>query len=230
MAGKGDDKKLYAKITKKYTQKTIRSRIEALFLDNLGKVVTREQIIEVAKDPETGAEPENWHQRLSELRTDAGYTILSHRDRSELSLQEYLMPHNNKRPGAGKRVLPTQETWNAVLRRANHRCEWTEGGVPCLLKEGDIDTIGGGTVTLTPDHKSPHSINPNSDPTDPKQWQALCARHQVVKKNFWDSNSGKLNYYALIQAAGKNDKLLVFKFLLEHYGYIMSKNGEIKKA
>ena len=54
---------------KKYKQKSVRARIEALFLDNVGKIVTREQIQEVAADPKTGKVPENWHQRLSELRS-----------------------------------------------------------------------------------------------------------------------------------------------------------------
>ena len=67
--------KKYAQIKGKYNQASIKKRIEALFLDNIGKVVTREQIIEVSKNPDTGKEPENWHQRLSELRTDDGYTI-----------------------------------------------------------------------------------------------------------------------------------------------------------
>jgi len=77
MAGKvNEPKKIYGKIKKKYSQKSIKQRIEALFLDNIGKVITREQILEVATDPETKKQPENWHQRLSELRTDDGYTIL----------------------------------------------------------------------------------------------------------------------------------------------------------
>ena len=45
-------------IAKKYTQKSIRERIEAFFLDNIGKVITREQIIEVSTDPKTGKQPE----------------------------------------------------------------------------------------------------------------------------------------------------------------------------
>lgn len=57
-----------------YLQSSIQARIEAFFLDNLGKVATREQLIEVATDPRTGKSPENWHQRLSELRIDKGYT------------------------------------------------------------------------------------------------------------------------------------------------------------
>ena len=37
-----------------YPQKSILGRIEAFFLDNIGRVVTRAQILEVAKDPHTG--------------------------------------------------------------------------------------------------------------------------------------------------------------------------------
>ena len=71
-----------------YRQKSIRARIEAFFLDNLGKVATREQWINVATDPATSRVPENWHQRLSELRTDRGYTILSWRNRGDLRVSK----------------------------------------------------------------------------------------------------------------------------------------------
>ena len=38
MAKKSEtQKKIYGKIKKKYTQKSIKQRIEALFLDNIGK-------------------------------------------------------------------------------------------------------------------------------------------------------------------------------------------------
>jgi len=86
-------RKLYGKPKGPYRQKSVKKRIEAIFLDNLGKVLTREQIIEAATDPDSGRQPENWHQRLSELRTDDGYTILSWRNRGDLKVQEYLMPH-----------------------------------------------------------------------------------------------------------------------------------------
>src|SRR5262249_28382326 len=142
---------------------------------------TRDQILEVAKDPSTGREPENWHQRLSELRTESGYTILSWRNRGDLRVQEYLMPHPDRRASAGRRVKPTDATWRAVLERAGYKCEWAEAGQKCALRDGDPDPIGGGRAKLTPDHKAPHSMNPNSDPEDPAQWQVLCGRHQVVK-------------------------------------------------
>lgn len=208
----------YAQVRKKYAQNSISARLEACFLDNLGKILTREQLLEVAKDPITGVEPENWHQRLSELRTDAGYTILSKRDRAFLKVGEYLMLSGKKREGAGRRVMPTKGTWAQVLKRAKNKCEWADGGEVCGLAEGEIDPIGGGTVKLTPDHKSPHSVDRNSDPDDPSQWQALCGRHQVVKKNFWDSNSGKINTIAVLQALPLREKKAALQFLLEYFG------------
>lgn len=207
----------YSTDTSEYLQGSVRKRIEALFLNNLGLIVTGDQIREAAKNPKTGIVPENWHQRLSELRTDHGYTILSKRDRRDLKPSEYVMPHTNKRKIAAKRVRPTNATWKRILNRANNCCEWKEDGQACGLAEGALDPIGGGTVKLTPDHTTPHSINPNSDPSDEAQWQALCGRHQVMKKNFWDGASGKINVLAILQAAGVKQKREALEFLQQYF-------------
>jgi hypothetical protein len=219
----------YGKVRRKYGQPSVKKRIEALFLDNVGKILSRKQILQAAKDPTTRAEPENWHQRLSELRTDDGYTILSWRNRGDLKVQEYLMPHTTKRQHAGRRVRPSDNTWIAILKRANYCCEWSEAGTTCGLKEGEVDPVGGGRVKLTPDHRRPHAVDPKVDQNDPNQWQALCGRHQVVKKHYWDSLTGKLNTYAVVQAAAAAEKKLVFQFLLEYFGCEMSQDGNIKR-
>ena len=211
--------KIFSQDNSKYTQKSVSKRIEAIFLNNVGLVLSREQLIQAAKDPITGKEPENWHQRLSELRTDKGYTILSSRDWKELSPQEYVMPHINRREIAGRRVLPTNECWTDVLLRAGNCCEWVEDGQHCGLVDGGIDPIGGGTVKLTPDHVTPHSVNPNTDTTDIKQWQALCGRHQVMKKNYWDSGTGKINIQGILQSIGVKEKQEALKILLQYFGY-----------
>lgn len=210
--------KIYSSDRSNYSQKTVRQRLEAFFLANVGLVVTREQIVAAARDPVTGREPENWHQRLSELRTDHGYTILSWRDWKDLKPQEYVLASAEKREIAGKRVAPTSPTWNKVLERAGHCCEWQENGQRCGLAAGAIDPIGGGTVKLTPDHLTPHSVDPNSDPTDPAHWQALCGRHQVMKKNFWDSQTGKMNVIAILQCASAAQKREAFEFLKRYFG------------
>lgn len=203
---------------KKYNQRSIRDRIEAFLLDNVGKVVTRQQIQAVAADPKTGTVPENWHQRLSELRTDAGYTIQSWRDSADLKMSQYRLVSAEKRTTAGQRVKIAPATWKAVLERAEQACEWSDGGVKCRLKQGDIDPVGGGAVKLTADHKTPHSANPQADAHDPDAWQALCGRHQVVKKNFWDHGSGKLNVYAIVQCAPQSVKREIYEFLRAYFG------------
>jgi hypothetical protein len=174
--------------------------------------------MEVATDPRTGRTPENWHQRLSELRTDTGYTILSWRNRGDLRISEYLMPTAERRATANRRVRPTPETWVRVLEAHSYRCAWSEGQTVCGMRDGELDPVGGGKVRLTPDHKQPHSINPAADPDDPTQWQPLCGRHQVVKKNYWDHETGSLNVYAIVQAASESEKRLVYEFLKEYFG------------
>lgn len=198
-------------------QNSVRARIEAFFLDNIGKVATREQIIEVATNPRTGVQPENWHQRLSELRIDYGYTILSWRNRGDLKVSEYLMPTDEKRDSTARRIRPTASAWRGALEAADFRCTWIDDGQSCGLRQGDIDPIGGGTVRLTPDHKQPHSLNPDIDPVDSSKWQPLCGRHQVMKKNYWDDETGWLNVIAIVQSASEAEKRRVFNFLSAYF-------------
>ena len=200
-----------------YNQRSVKARIEAFFLDNLGKVATREQIIEVATDPSTRRQPENWHQRLSELRTDSGYTILSWRNRGDLRVSEYMMPSAERRSRASGRVRPTAQVWEEVLQAASYRCEWNADGQLCGLRQGDIDPVGGGTVRLTPDHKLPHSLDPDADPQDIAKWQPLCGRHQVMKRNYWDDETGWLNVLAIVQSASEEQKRQVLDFLTEYF-------------
>ncbi len=201
-----------------YAGRSVRQRIEQFFLDNLGRVATRDQIREAAQDPRTGRIPENWHQRLSELRTDFGYTILSWRNRGVLGIMEYMMPHAERRSVPTERVRPSASTWKSLLKRAGNACEWEEApGVRCGLREGAIDPVGGGTVHLTPDHLTPHGVDPASDSRDPSHWRALCGRHQVIKKNFWDDRTGRLNVYAIVQAASRKDKRRVYEFLKRYF-------------
>lgn len=46
--------KIYSADTSRYDQKSVSARLEALFLNNVGLVVTREQIIAAARNPLTG--------------------------------------------------------------------------------------------------------------------------------------------------------------------------------
>lgn len=128
------------------------------------------------------------------------------------------MPTAETRPIAARRVRISGKAWQALLERAGYACEWNDSGILCGLRSGEVDPIGGGTVSLTPDHKTPHAINPQADPDNPEKWQALCGRHQVVKKNYWDDSTGWLNVYAIVQAASDREKREVFEFLKKYFG------------
>jgi hypothetical protein len=166
-----------------YLQGSIKGRILAFLLDNVGKIVTGEQLAQVATLPGASHPPPRWHQRVYELRADHGYNILTQRDDRRLGVSEYVLQSAEPQPRGGRRVRPTPATWLAVLTRAGNACEWIHDGRPCGLREGDTDPITGGTVHLTPDHRRPHAEDPATDPSSPDAWQALCARHQVMKKN-----------------------------------------------
>lgn len=217
-AGQGGAGLEPAEIKGPYHQSAIRGRLRAFFLDDVGRVATRAQLLRVASDPVTGQEPENWHQRLSELRTDEGYDILTYRDLAELKPGEYVLASAERCPTASRRLQCAPRTWQAVLERANHKCEWNDGGVRCGLRDGDTDPVGGETVRLTPDHRTPHQVDPRADPLDLDRWQALCGRHQVMKKNYWDHTTGWLNVYAIVQSASREDKKRVYEFLKRYFG------------
>lgn len=210
--------KIYSTDNSNYSQKSVSGRIEAFFLNNVGKVVTGAQIARVATDPVDGLPRENWHQRVSELRTDKGYTILTNRDAPWLSPSEYLMVDTVRREIAARRVGPSKACWKSVLENAGNCCQWVEDGHVCRLASGHLDPIGGGTVKLTPDHMTPHSLDPAADPNDPTKWQALCGRHQVMKKNFWDSSTGKFNLQGILQSVGRQEKLTAYNLLKSYFG------------
>ncbi|WP_132696854.1 hypothetical protein [Rhodovulum steppense] len=83
---------------------------------------------------------------------------------------------------------------------------------------GAIDPVGGGTVVLTADHKSPHSLPDGKWTGTLDDWQTLCARHQQEKKNFIDDVTGRKNLREMVRAAGKSVKLQIYADLKAYFG------------
>lgn len=192
----------------------VRGRIRDFLIKNVGKVVTREQIQRAARDPETGKEPENWHQRLSELRVDEGYDILSWRDRENLKPGQYLLESATPKRVPKPREYLTSDEKAKLLERDGHQCQWPG----CSLRAGDVDPVGGGTVVLTADHQSPHSLPDGQWTGTLDDWQTLCARHQQEKKNFIDDRTGRKNLRELVRAAGREEKRQIFEDLKAYFG------------
>ena len=194
-----------------YSQSSARLRIEAFFIDNVGLIVTREHLVQVASCPVSGQHRENWHQRLSELRNNFGYTILSWRDNKTLKPGEYVMPTLDRRTCTVRKAAGA--SIKAALMAISPVCQF-EG---CGLAEGDSDPIGGGTVRLQCDHKSGHAFPDSSRPACLDDWQLLCGRHNVLKKNFWDDKTGKSNVVGILQASSEKEKQLALQFLQSYF-------------
>ena len=47
-----------------------------------------------------------------------------------------------------------------------------------------------------------------------------------MKKNFWDDSTGKINVYAIVQAANEQEKQIVFSFLVDYFGYQINDQPE----
>ena len=77
-----------------------------------------------------------------------------------------------------------------LLTHARHSCEWREDGQSCGLHEGAIDPIGGGTVKLTPDHVTPHAVDPDSDPGIRNSGKR-CAADASYEEKFLGRSNGK---------------------------------------
>lgn len=190
-----------------------RTRIRDFLIENVGIVVTREQIQEAARNPDTKKVPENWHQRMSELRVDEGYDVLSWRDRAALKPGQYLLESATPMRVPKPRTYLSADERQQVFLRDGQMCQWPG----CGLTAGIIDPVGGGTVVLTADHRTPLSLADGVWTGTLDDWQTLCARHQQEKKNFIDDRTGRKNIRELVRAAGKEEKLLIYADLKAYF-------------
>lgn len=92
-----------------------RGKLRAHFLANIGRVMDSEELRTVADNQS------EWARRVRELRTEEGYLILTHNDRSELKPGQYLLENPKPKP-AFERVI-SKETRAYVLDRNGFTCQ-----------------------------------------------------------------------------------------------------------
>lgn len=92
-----------------------RARLRQHFLQNLGRVMDTEELRDVA-----GGISE-WARRVRELRTEEGYQILTHNDRSDLKPGQYLLLTPKPEPAFERAI--SKETRAFVLDRNGFTCQ-----------------------------------------------------------------------------------------------------------
>jgi len=92
-----------------------RGKLRAHFLGNIGRVMDSEELRVVADNQS------EWARRVRELRTEEGYQILTHNDRSELKPGQYLLENPKPKPAFERTI--SKETRAFVLDRNGFTCQ-----------------------------------------------------------------------------------------------------------
>lgn len=92
-----------------------RGKLRAYFLANIGRVMDSEELRAVADNQS------EWARRIRELRTEEGYLILTHNDRSELKPGQYLLETPKPQPAFERAI--SKETRAYVLDRNGFTCQ-----------------------------------------------------------------------------------------------------------
>jgi hypothetical protein len=92
-----------------------KAKLRAHFLDNLGRVMDSEELRAIADNQS------EWARWVRELRTEEGFLILTHNDRSELKPGQYLLETAKPQPAFSRAI--SKETRAYVLDRNGFTCQ-----------------------------------------------------------------------------------------------------------
>lgn len=92
-----------------------RGKLRAHFLANIGRVMSSKELQTVADNQS------EWARRVRELRTEEGYLILTHNDRSDLKPGQYLLEDPKPKPAFERAI--SKETRAYVLDRNGFTCQ-----------------------------------------------------------------------------------------------------------
>jgi len=95
--------------------KGARARLREHFLNNIGRVMGSNELRKVS-----GGISE-WARRVRELRTEEGYLILTHNDRSDLKPGEYLLETGHQQPAFERSI--SKEARAFILDRNGFTCQ-----------------------------------------------------------------------------------------------------------
>ena len=101
-------------------QEGARTKLREHFLNNIGRVMESNELRDVAGDIS------EWARRIRELRTEEGYQILTHNDRSDLKPGQYLLEDPKPQPAFERAI--SKETRAFVLDRNGFTCQMCGAG------------------------------------------------------------------------------------------------------
>lgn len=178
-----------------------KQKILDFFLANIG-VVLESRDIQAA----SGGAVE-WARRVRELRNEQGYQILSHKDRSDLKPNQYLLETEKRIPAFSRNISKQTRAW--VLERNGYTCQM------CGLAAGDPDPFGGPrTVRLTMGHIKDKSLGGDDSINN---LRAVCTNCNEGLQNTAPMKPDRVILLREIRKATISDQEAVLDWLLQKF-------------
>ena len=173
-------------------------RIRKFFEDNVGRIVTTDQIAKVAGISE-------YARRIRELREDDGMQILSFRDRRDLKPNQYILVDLKRQPRFTHKI--DKATRARILERNGLTCGM------CGATAGEADPYDTSRkITLHVDH-----INPDGPSTD-DNLRTLCHNCNEGRSNLViPPTPNTLSVLRNIRRMARDDQMRVYEELKKKF-------------
>jgi len=178
-----------------------RAKLRAHFLANIGRVMDTDELRQVAENQS------EWARRVRELRTEEGYLILTHNDRSELKPGQYLLETDKPQPAFARAI--SKETRAHVLDRNGFTCQM------CGAVAGEAHPYD--TTRKTRLHLG-HVIDKRMGGTDdPANLRAICSVCNEGASNATLTRPDLQKLLIQVRRATSQDQLEVLHWLMKKF-------------
>ena len=178
-----------------------RDRIRSFLEANVGKIVTTQQIGDVAKI-------RDYARRIRELRDQEGMQIKSHIDRHDLKPGEYVLESPERLPVLNGSMSPQLRT--EILERNGSTCRL------CGAGPGDPDPYNPNRkVRLHIDHIVPVSQGGTDTPDN---LRVLCSACNQGRRNIQPPSETALNILARLRRVSRKIRREVYEALKKEFG------------
>jgi len=181
-------------------QKGSRAKLRDHFLANLGRIMNSNELREVAGTSE-------WARRVRELRDEEGYQILTHHDRSNLKIGEYLLETDTPQPAFSRNI--SKESRAYVLDRNGFTCQM------CGATAGEPHPYDPSKKTrLHIGHVIDKSMGGTDDPSN---LRAICSVCNEGASNITLTRPDLQKLLIQVRRATNGDQLELLKWLLNKF-------------
>jgi hypothetical protein len=183
------------------TPKGSRTRLRAYFLAHIGKVLESDELREASGNAS------EWGRRVRELRTEEGYQILTHNDRSDLKPGQYLLLDPKPIPAFERGI--SKETRAYVLDRNGFTCQM-------------CGAVAGEPHPSDPTRKTRLHIGHIIDKSmggcdDPSNLRAICSVCNEGARNLTLDRPSLQKLLIQVRRATGGDQLAVLEWLITKY-------------